>query len=296
MKSEERERGDSIVIELQRAASNSSIRTSDLLRKALLVAMKLKIIDQEPWIQSELNGYSNADPNPFPPYRLLDGEVQQDKSYAAVYGCSPYSNSISRSSYGYFKRQACNISITDIEVLLNDYTDDNEVDIPCTCPPFVKKVTETPGPLVLTVQASRARCIVEAVRTRIFNWALTLEEKGVSGENLQFSDEPMKSERADIVVASPAQTGAGEPPKPSKQRSPVTEKEAADICDCTSRTIRNWEAGIHTPKNPPWPGLHSVTAIKAFAVTRKSDRQSKQAIRNMTHGDMDKLPNRAVSR
>ena len=81
-----------------------------------------------------------------------------------------------------------------------------------------------------------------------------------------------------------------------KGRQPVTEQEAADICDCTSRTIRNWEVGIHTPKNPAWPGLHSVTAIKAFAVTRKSDRQSKQAIRNMTHGDMDKLPNRSVRR
>ena len=48
---------DSLIIELQRDVLNEDISVSNLLRKAFVVAKKLKLQEWEKWINSELNGY-----------------------------------------------------------------------------------------------------------------------------------------------------------------------------------------------------------------------------------------------
>ena len=48
-----------IVIELQHEALKSNFDIMNLLRKAYLVARKLKLQEFEDWINNELNGYNN---------------------------------------------------------------------------------------------------------------------------------------------------------------------------------------------------------------------------------------------
>ncbi len=64
----------SIVLELQRDALNREVPISDLLRKAFVVAKKLKITEFENWVTHELNGYENAED--IPKYRQVNGKVQ----------------------------------------------------------------------------------------------------------------------------------------------------------------------------------------------------------------------------
>ena len=64
----------SLVTELQREALDKSVPAGDLLRKALVVARKLKIEDIQPWLKSELNGYSNSEEGP--KYRWVTGEIK----------------------------------------------------------------------------------------------------------------------------------------------------------------------------------------------------------------------------
>ena len=68
-----------IVIELQQEALKSDFDILNLLRKAYLVARKLKLNEFEKWIDSELNGYKNLDK--IPDYRLLRGEVKAWNPY-----------------------------------------------------------------------------------------------------------------------------------------------------------------------------------------------------------------------
>ncbi len=53
-----------IVLELQKDSLDQNVRVPDLLRKALVVAKKLKITEFEKWINNELNGYSESDEIP----------------------------------------------------------------------------------------------------------------------------------------------------------------------------------------------------------------------------------------
>jgi hypothetical protein len=233
--------GIGIVLELQRAASDSSIPVSDLLRKALLVARKLIITAQEPWILSELDGYLDINGNydVIPKYRFVKSTVTCKKySPSGIVFDDPLSSGKPASyPHEHSAEYPCHVSIDEIERALNDKTKDNDVHIPCQ-PDLAKVFIETlkiPPSLVLAVQPSILYGILVAVRHKILNWAVSLEEKGISGGNLSFSDEPMKSERADIAEEPPAQTGAGEPVKDMLDIS-----EAAKYSHVSTRTIRNW--------------------------------------------------------
>lgn len=59
--------------QLQHDAMDSGVPTSDLLRKALVVARKLNVPSFEDWITKELHGYAEGDP--LPAYRKFVGQV-----------------------------------------------------------------------------------------------------------------------------------------------------------------------------------------------------------------------------
>ena len=61
----------SIVLELQKETLDETISIESLLRKAYLVAKKLKLKDFEEWINKEQNGYNGQ----IPEYRNVRGET-----------------------------------------------------------------------------------------------------------------------------------------------------------------------------------------------------------------------------
>ena len=63
----------SLIEQLQIDSIDRNVRTSDLLRKALLVASKLDVPGVPEWIGNELSGYANN--NDVPPYRRIQGRV-----------------------------------------------------------------------------------------------------------------------------------------------------------------------------------------------------------------------------
>ena len=62
------------VLQLQEYATDEQHGVSELLRKALLVATKLKLPDFKNWISSELNGYNDGES--LPAYRIIQGELR----------------------------------------------------------------------------------------------------------------------------------------------------------------------------------------------------------------------------
>ena len=69
---------DKIVIELQREALKSDFDIMNLLRKAYLVARKLKLQEFEDWVNNELNGYKDADK--IPDYRFTKSSSRKKSS------------------------------------------------------------------------------------------------------------------------------------------------------------------------------------------------------------------------
>lgn len=66
-----------IVIELQREALDEKISIESLIRKAYLVAKKLKLKEFEKWLNQEQNGYKKE----IPEYRNITGEIKAWNPY-----------------------------------------------------------------------------------------------------------------------------------------------------------------------------------------------------------------------
>lgn len=181
-----------IVLELQHDALNSEIPATDLLRKAYVVARKLKIADFENWIKLELDGYSDTDD--IPEYRIAHGTV---KAFNPYHGWQPiyfedpkYADILSSRTNGQ--------RIAEIESLLKNIAEHGEkLQMPFTAEQenmICEAIGERLQVTLMTPSTNLTR-VVDSVRNIILNWALKLEEDGVLGENMTFThDEKNKAE------------------------------------------------------------------------------------------------------
>ncbi len=171
---------EGIVLELEREALDENVSIEVLLRKAYLVARKLKLTDFEEWINDEQNGYEGK----VPEYRMIGGEYKALNPYrgwipvvlpanvAKVIAKVPLHNSIS-SLCDVYNTSEGSISFTvsaEITEFLNSSSDGFDT--------------------TFSFHSSRSEIyrIISTVRNKILDWALLLEENGIFGEGMTFTE------------------------------------------------------------------------------------------------------------
>jgi len=181
-----------LVTELQKKAIGTETAVSDLLRLALVVAVKLKLPEFESWINHELQGYERVDD--IPSYRMMRGTVVSQNPYQGwiplLFQDPEQEKVLSQRSLGQ--------SIAALEDLIGDKGADGSFGIPFPPGSFRADFIRRHGPMVLQIQRADIRAIIDGVRTSILNWALRLEKDEIVGEEMAFS-----SEEVDRVAASP---------------------------------------------------------------------------------------------
>ncbi|MBV6325510.1 hypothetical protein [Duganella violaceipulchra] len=173
-----------IILQLQELASSSKHDIADLLRKALIVATKLRLDDFKVWIGAELNGYKDA--NSIPDYRIIYGDVRVQNPYRGLIPLEmPPELRKTLSVVRVFE------SVSKIQELAS--VDGGEAICYYLPPKQENAVMQAQGdyPMrpVRIVSASTLLATLQAVRTRILEWALQLEEQGVLGHGLSFSEQ-----------------------------------------------------------------------------------------------------------
>lgn len=173
----------SLVLELQRDALDKNVLVSDLLRKALVVARKLKISEFQEWIQKELEGYKEG--QEVPDYRFVRGDV---KVWNPYHGWQPIFFS-SAEKAEIFSKRACGQRIAEIENLLEGKSDGSFQ------MPFSKKIEQHLQKSIdfdttITLITSEIYLIrtLDAVRNIVLNWSMKLEEDGILGEGMSFTE------------------------------------------------------------------------------------------------------------
>ncbi|MGN0169751.1 MAG: hypothetical protein ACI39H_03200 [Lachnospiraceae bacterium] len=171
---------EGIVLELEREALDENVGIEALLRKAYLVARKLKLTDFEKWINNEQNGYEGE----VPEYRMIGGEYKALNPYrgwipvvlpanvAKVIAKVPLHNSIS-SLCDVYNTSEGSISFTvgaEITEFLNKSSDGFDTKF--------------------SFYSSRSEIyrIISTVRNKILDWALLLEENEIFGEGMTFTE------------------------------------------------------------------------------------------------------------
>lgn len=176
-----------IVIELEKEALNEQASVESLLRKAYLVARKLKLEEFEEWINNEQNGYKGNAPD----YRMINGEYKAWNPYRGwipvilspklgeVASRIPLNQSVSalREIYTSHENSIQFTLNTKMNALLNQSTDGFET----------RFVFET--------SRSEIYRILSTVRNKILEWALFLEENEIIGEGMTFTDKEKRKHK-----------------------------------------------------------------------------------------------------
>lgn len=177
----------SIIRELQRDALDHSGPVSDLLRKALVVARKLQLTEFKEWIEQELSGYKGR----VPEYRVVTGQI---RAWSPYNGWIPVVFEDPKEGEA-LSRRACGQSIAELEDLVGKDNVKGRFHMPFPLD-LQQKLSESfifDTEVSLFVNRSSLIKILDSVRNIVLNWALKLEEDGVLGEELAFSENERKA-------------------------------------------------------------------------------------------------------
>ncbi len=175
---------DSLILEIQQIAMDSTIEVTDLLRKALLVSKKLGLQDFQEWIGCELYGYKDKK---VPFYRKVRAELRVRNPYNGLIPFYFHDSELANT----FLNISLVQPIGSIVDLIKSNKPDSTGPIARLSPEQEKFLLETQGefslPPVRTISINQLTTLVDIVRTKILEWALDLESQGILGEGLTFS-------------------------------------------------------------------------------------------------------------
>ena len=175
----------SIVLQLQQELISENCDILNALRKAHIIAVKLKLEDFDKWINNELNGYGSKDI--VPKYRKIVGTLKVFNPYR---GWMP--TMIPNSE---MERTICNRNIINaISTLLELHANAKSTlqmsfsgeQLQC-----LNEIFQVPIEMqfALFIDKSLIKGIIEQVKDTLLQWTLTLEEMGIMGEGLKFTEE-----------------------------------------------------------------------------------------------------------
>lgn len=172
-----------IVLELQKEVLSSNCDIVNVLRKAHLIAVKLKLSDFDQWIQYELNGYT--DQSECPEYRKLQGILKYYNQYHGWCSILVQNDEL--------EKKICKIeiinSISEI-ISLCELSKDIMSEFHGKELDYINKLCNMPFPqrIALQVSSTAVKDIEEKVKNAILEWTLKLEEDGIVEENMMFTE------------------------------------------------------------------------------------------------------------
>lgn len=179
---------DSLVLDLQRDALDPSVNVLDLLRKALVVAKKLRIQELQDWIELELKGYVGRET--LPEYRYAQGQL---KGWNPFHGWQPVIAGDSDTAELY--EQLCHYPIgqpiSELVSMIEAQGNSSILQARLSAELEAYLVRSLGGrtPVQLRFSSSSIKGILEAVRDVVLRWALKLEDDGILGEGMTFSSQ-----------------------------------------------------------------------------------------------------------
>lgn len=178
-----------IVLQLQQDALDRDVTTSNLLRKAFVVAKKLKLTEFEVWIDGELNGYAGKK---VPEYRRVAGQIK---------GWNPYNGWIpllfqDPEMAEAFSKSVIHQPISELQHLVDGSTGTSlEIPFPPALQLELSRGFGCETKVHLHITKAAVVRIIEAVRTSILDWSLQLELAGIVGEGLSFTSKEQEMAR-----------------------------------------------------------------------------------------------------
>lgn len=173
-----------LISEIVEDASNNQIDVSAILRKAIVASSRLNLTELRDWLQKEINGYSLSDE--IPSYRNLEGRPLYWNPYN---GWQPLIFESAKEEQ-FFSSRLIYQSISELDALVKKDRHDSILGIPYSGKALQRicRGVGFPTNARLDISVTELIKVLTAVRNKILDWALDLEQKGVLGEGMRFSE------------------------------------------------------------------------------------------------------------
>lgn len=171
------------MLDLQKEAYDSKSNVVALLRKAYVVARKLKLEEFGNWVNEELNGYQSYEKTP--EYRNVCGQLKARDLYRG--GLIPVLINDPKYADIITNRKLVQ-PISEIESYVGK-KGNILVTFPVGQREILSKAIGTETEYFLEVSKNQIGSIVDNVRNIVLEWSLKLEEEGILGEGMSFSKE-----------------------------------------------------------------------------------------------------------
>lgn len=189
---------NSPVLKLQEMASSSSTDIEELLARAKMISVKLDLKDISEWLEHELNGYPSHDL--LPDYRVLRNVPI--RAFNPYVGWIPYQLGNTQENHKDIYDTLTTVHINNPVSMLAEYAKRDSTlysDLPPFLTDFLQEMGDCDFRMAYSINPTQITKILSNTRSRILDWALLLERKGILGEGLLFSLEE-KKEAAGMTV------------------------------------------------------------------------------------------------
>lgn len=182
----------SIVIDLQNEITSSECDVVKILRRAHVIAVKLGLKEFDQWISYELNGYPNQES--CPDYRKVRGVL---KAFNPYHGWIPTLIPDAELEKAICEKRVPN-SISEIITLCKNAENGLISEFSGEQLELFNRMFDSPLPMryALHISGASVMDIIEKVKNTILEWTLKLEEEGVLGEGMRFSDEEKQTAKS----------------------------------------------------------------------------------------------------
>ena len=178
-----------LITQLQRDAADSRIPVSQLVRRSVVAAYKLKLNDFAEWLQHEQSGYPSG--LPVPDYRIV--RIVDFTVLNPVRGYIPIHMSIEMREA--LSHHPVDAPVSQLENMLERAYEPGHT-LYTGIPSEILQMLNTSDADILDYSTTRRhidpesfRRIIETVRDTILKWTLDLEARGILGDDMSFSDE-----------------------------------------------------------------------------------------------------------
>jgi len=174
---------ESLVLELQREAYQSNTSVTDLIRKAFVLARKLDVKELISWLNREMEGYKEINQEEVPAYRLVHGHLKAWNPYQGRYIPAIFGGETDEK----LNNQILLQPIAEIESIIENAKNEERI-LEYKFPPSMQmkfmQASRLKLEVTLHIPVSQFENIPNRVRDIILEWTLSLEEKGIIGENM----------------------------------------------------------------------------------------------------------------
>ena len=181
----------SLISELQRDCLDENADPMTLLRKAFLVARKLEIEDFAEWIQLEMYGYAGHE---VPTYRVVYGKMMAKDQFERTLPV------VLPKNFSFLCERHVINSIASIHGIIKSNDKTVKMAFPNDIDATLVELFKTDYPFHLEIGVDQFEEIEQCVINKVLEWALVLENKGILGDELSFSEEEKTIAKSDDVV------------------------------------------------------------------------------------------------